>query len=241
VIATFLLLSAAAASHPETVGGFAYRTIVSHRVKRVKSAPDGYAPTWKEHLETLTSPRDAGFSQLMKREMSRSLREFYSDDDCTSFASCTTAGDVEIDEELIAASRDVVSVSIGTGFYRAGMAHPQYMSSRSLIWSRRLGRLMKQEDVFARAPDRALRRLAQKKFDNRENMTNPDDPDGIPLEWTHASIGPQGINWSYEPYELGGYLSAGNAMLSWAALKPYLRRSLPFTISAIKLPRPNSR
>ena len=76
----------------------------------MKSAPEGYAPTWKEHLERLAAnaPRDAGFSQLMKREMSRSLREFYSDDDCASFATCMIAGNVEIGEELTAASPDLV-------------------------------------------------------------------------------------------------------------------------------------
>ena len=65
-------------------------------------------------------------------------------------------------------------------------------------------------------------------------MTNPDDPNGIPLDWNHARIGPHGITWSFEPYELGGYVSAGDATVSWSALKPYLRRQLPFAIDKIR-------
>lgn len=93
---------------------------------------------------------------------------------------------------------------------------------------------MTEADVFVRAPDRALRRLAQAHFDNREQLTNPDDPDGLPLSWNEASIGQEGITWSFSPYELGGYLSGGNATIPWTALKPYLRVNLPFSIKAIR-------
>jgi hypothetical protein len=243
VIATLLLVAAAPAARAETVGGFAYRVMISDRKKHVKSAPDGYAPTWKEHVETVVAGarRDAAFSELMKREVSRSRREFYSDEGCTSFESCADAGSVDIVEELAAASPDLVSVNIGTGFYRAGMPHPQYMSSRSFVWSRRFSRQLEERDIFARPPDRALRSLAQKRFDNRENMTNPNDPAGIPLDWTHASVGPHGITWSFEPYELGGYVAAGATTVSWAELKPYLRRPLPFTIRTLRAVSSSSR
>ena len=63
--------------------------------------------------------------------------------------------------------------------------------------------------------------------------------DGIPLSWDHASIGPAGITWSFGPYELGGYVSAGDATVSWADLKRYLRRDLPFAIRSIR-PRPDN-
>jgi hypothetical protein len=116
------------------------------------------------------------------------------------------------------------------------MPHGISEDARNYIWSRPLQRLLKQSDVFARPPDRALRRIAQQRFDNREGMTNPDAADGIPLDWDHvSSIGPVGITWSFRPYELGGYPSAGAATVSWAALKPYLRHSLPFTISTLKV------
>ena len=200
----------------------------------MKSAPPGYERSFKEHIEVVvgTNARDKAFSLLMRQEASKSLGEFYANGDCSSFSRCESAGSV-----------DVVSADIGTGFYMAGMAHPNYMGARTFVWSRRLNRLLRQADVFAVAPDRALRRLALSKFDNRENMTNPDDPDGIRLHWDHASIGPDGITWSFEPYELGGYLSAGSATISWSALKPYLRRRLPFAIAEIRsaVPQASSR
>ena len=180
-----------------------------------------------------TSVRDAAFSRLMRREAAKSLREYYGGEvapDCTAFDRCETAGRVQVVEDVTSASPDVISANIGTGFYNAGMAHPNSLGARSFIWSRRLNRLLNQSDVFAIPPDNALRRLAQSNFDNREDMQNPDDPKGIPLEWDHASLGPEGITWSFEPYELGGYLSAGSATISWSALKPYLRRKLPFVI-----------
>jgi hypothetical protein len=164
----------------------------------------------------------------MRREALRSQRDYYGDDqgeDCSSFETCEHAGSVEVSEDVTSASADIVSVNVGTSFY---------VAVRSFIWSRRLHRLLTQTDLFAVPPDRALRRLAQSNFDNRDNLQNPDDPNGIPLDWDHASIGPDGITWSFEPYELGGYLSAGEATVSWSALRPYLRRKLPFAIAAIR-------
>ena len=121
------------------------------------------------------------------------------------------------------------------------MPHPHSAGTNSYIWSRRLHRLLRQTDIFAVKPDRRLRRLAQSRFDNREQMTK-DDPDGIPLDWRSASIGPNGIIWLYDSYELGGYLSAGTATISWSELRPYLRRKLPFSIKSVRLaPRRSER
>ena len=246
----FLFVSLLAAAPAATngsgrVGGFSYRLAITNRTKAVKSAPPGYQRTWKEHIQVIvgTNARDKAFSLLMRQEASKSLGEFYANGDCSSFSRCESAGSVDVVEDVTAASPNLVSADIGTVFYMAGMAHPNSMGARTFVWSRRLNRLLRQSDVFAVAPNRALRRLALSKFDNRENMTNPDDPDGIRLHWDHASIGPDGITWSFEPYELGGYLSAGSATISWSALKPYLRRRLPFAIAEIRsaVPQASSR
>ena len=228
-----------------TVGGFSYKTVSSDRTKRVKTAPPGYARTWKEQVAVIvpTQARDARFARFMREEALRLQRSYYRDAEsgaCPSFKACEIAGFVEFSEDVIAASPDLVSVSVGTVFYQAGMAHPNAQSVRNYLWSRRMGRLLKQSDVFAVPPDRKLRRLAQAKFDNQEGLQNPEGRDGIPLPWDHVSIGPAGITWSFGPYELGGYLSAGDATVSWADLKPYLRRNPPFAIKSIRLHPGNS-
>jgi len=234
VLAVFLVIAT-------TLGGFSYHVVaLSDRTKSVKTAPPGYAPTWKEHVETIvaTDPKDADFSRFMRGQAIRLQRDYYgggSAGEAGSFEKNTDAGWVEVSETILSASPDVVSVSIGTGFYQAGMAHPNVQGSRTYIWSRRLHRLLTQADVFEVPPDRALRRIAQARFDNQENLFPADAPDGIPLDWDHASIGRDGITWSFGPYELGGYLSAGDATLTWSDLKPYLRRKLPFVASTIRI------
>jgi hypothetical protein len=230
-----------------TVGGFSYKVAaLSDRTRSVKTAPSGYSATWKEHVETIvaTHPKDADFSRFMRRQAIRLQRDYYqgdSADQCSSFEKCEDAGSVEVSETIISASPDVVSVSVCTNFYIAGMAHPNVESVRIFIWSRRLHRMLTQSDVFAVPPDRTLRRIAQSKFDNRDNLLNADAPDGIPLDWDHASIGPDGITWSFGPYELGGYLSAGDATVSWSVLRPYLRRKLPFVVPTIRTNRSQAR
>ena len=195
--------------------------------------------TWKEHVRVIVPrlARDARFAKFMRDQAMRLKRDYYrgtAGEACSSFKTCETAGFVEVGEDVIAASTDLISVNLGTAFYQGSMAHPNVEGVRNYVWSRRLGRLLKQDDVFAVAPDRKLRRIAQSRFDNQEGLQNPKDADGIPLSWDHASIGPTGITWSFRPYELGGYLSAGDATVSWADLKPYLRRSLPFAIRSIR-------
>lgn len=237
MVAALLLLIAGASGTTHVLGGFSYRTVISDRTKPAKSAPVGYAATWKEHVEKIVAadPKDADFSRLMRGEVLRAERGFnYEGDACKSFETCQAAGSLDIEEELLAASPDLVSVRIYIGFYEAGMPHPGSAGVRSYIWSRRLHRLLGEGDVFAVRPDRALRRLAQSNFDNRANMTNPDSGDGIPLEWNRANIGLDRITWFFDSYELGGYPSAGTATVKWSALKPYLRRNLPFKVDAIR-------
>jgi hypothetical protein len=231
MLATLLSMAA-------TVGGFSYEiATVCQRTKQVPSAPPGYAATWTESVEAIEAadPQDGDFSRFMRKQAMRLRQDYYGHfGEQRSFETLDQAGSMDVTEDVTAASPDLVSVSIGTAYYEAGMAHPDSEGGRTLIWSRRLHRLLTQDDVFAIPPDRALRRVALALFDNRDNLQNPDNPDGIPLAWDHASIGPDGITWSFGPYELGGYLSAGSAMVGWPALKPYLRHDLPFAIGAIE-------
>lgn len=228
-----------------TVGGFSYHVVtLFDRSKPVKTAPEDHAALWKERVEAIVarSPRDADFTRFMRQQALRLQRAYYGEDgdEQTTFSSYEFAGSLEVGEAVVAASPDIVSVSTGAGYYQAGMAHPDQQGSRTAIWSRRLHRPLTQADVFARPPDRALRRLALAKFDNPEGLQNSHDPDGIPLSWGHASLWPDGITWTFGPYELGGYLAGGSATIGWRALKPYLRNHLPFAIGAIRKAPPEA-
>jgi hypothetical protein len=222
-----------------TIGGFSYKVALSERAKPVASAPPGYPATWKEHVEVIsgTDPRDAAFFRFMRRQ-AKELREDYYRGDVAdghgSFETYDNAGWLDVSERVIAASPDLVSVATEETSYGAGRPHPDHEDGNYFIWSRRLHRLLKQDDVLGVPPDRALRRLALSRYDNREGLEKPDDPDGIPLAWDHATIGPAGIIWSFGPYELGGYLAGGHATIPWSALRPYLRRHRPFVIEAIR-------
>jgi hypothetical protein len=184
--------------------------------------------------DDLERDRGIGGEELREHRLDHHLRGRADAPD--SFETHDIAGGLDVSESVIAASPDIVSVVTEASTYEAGTPHPQSNADkgRCFIWSRRLHRPLAENDVFAVPPDRALRRLALSRFGNRDALQDPDDSDGLPLSWDHASIGPAGIAWSFGPYELGGYLSGGSAMIPWSALKPYLRRDLPFAIGAIR-------
>lgn len=224
-----------------TIAGFSYEKVVlSDRAKAVSSAPEGERAIWKEHIETLvaTDRRDAAFSRYVREQALALAQDYYGGETGEakgSFETNEVAGSLDVSEEVVAASPDIVSVRGGLGYFEAGMAHPNSDFELNLVWSRKLGRPLRQADVFARPPDRALRRRALMAFSNRAGISDP-LPDGLPLDWARATIGPDGITWLFGPYELGGYLSGGDATLGWAVLKPYLRRGLPFAPAAIRAP-----
>ncbi|MFD1104168.1 hypothetical protein [Sphingobium olei] len=181
-----------------------------------------------------SKPEDKEFSAFMRQKAEELRQGFYRGDNPSSFERWDEAGSVDVIEHVIAASPDVVSVLVEASFYYAGAAHPGVGNSQNVIWSRRLHRPLSEEDVFAIAPDRTLRRIALAQFDNRDGLTSPDDLEGIPLSWERTSIGSKGITWSFDPYELGGYLSGGSTTISWSALQPYLRSDLPFSRDTIR-------
>jgi len=219
-----------------TVGGFSYQTTpIFHRTKRVPSAPDGYKPFWKEEVDTITakSPKDAAFSRYLRARIIALQRSYYAEGG-QSFRTHDWAGEIKVGATLIAASPDIVSVELGSDSYLAGTPHPNTDLDPNIIWSRRLQRPLKQSDVFAVAPDRTLRRLAVSRYSNRDALDQQKLKEGIPLNWSRATIGSKGITWSFGSYYLGGYGSGGKTTLSWSDLKPYLKRNLPFDKSTIR-------
>ncbi len=220
-----------------TIGGFAFESSVCERTKSVSSAPPGYAATWTESITAIgpTDASDADLSRLMRDHADRLRQQYYEQfsHEHASFETHDHAGSLDFAETVIAASPDIISVRVGARVYEAGASHSDSLGTLNLTWSRGLHRLLTEADVFAVPPDRALRLLALEAFDNPQGLQNPDDPDGVPLPWHRASIGPKGITWLFESYELGGYASGGTATIGWSALQPYLRSDLPFVIDEI--------
>lgn len=137
------------------VGEFSYKTVtLFERTKRVSSAPLGYPATWQEHVETIvsTSPSDREFNAFVKRQAIELQRGYHQDDAASpvAFENYDVAGSLDVDATLIAASPEIISFTIGSGFYRAGMAHPNSDGDRAFTWSRKLNRVLIEQDVFAR-------------------------------------------------------------------------------------------
>ncbi|MEY2926285.1 MAG: hypothetical protein RL367_762 [Pseudomonadota bacterium] len=221
-----------------TVAGFSYNVLtLSDRTKHVQMS-DSHQ-TWKEHVTAIEAAhsRDATFSRYMRQQAIRLRNEHYGGgvlDERKSFATSNDGGWLDISETVTAASPDIISVRIEADSYEAGAPHPVVESQASINWSRLMQRPLEQSDVFEVPPDLALQRIALAHFSNRDSVASDGKSSGLPLDWHSASIGPNGITWFFGPDELGGYLSGGEAEVSWSALTPYLRHKLPFAVAAIR-------
>ncbi len=152
---------------------------------------------WEEKVTAIrsTDPADTAFNRVMHDLALETARASFGDDGGKPVRE-TSADALETDEGLIAASPDLISVSIGASAMWQGGAHPQPQGGRQYIWSRRLKRQLHQDDVLAVSPDLALRLLAFKLFDNQDGLDGLDAAKGLPLDWDDATIGPDGITWS---------------------------------------------
>lgn len=147
--------------------------------------------------------------------------------------------DVDARMELVSASPDVIVVQMGVSTYWKGRPHPQWQRE-ARIWSLPLGRRLAPSDFLdADKPwDRALTAVAQ------ANLKSTVDPPNNTFLGKIASIDnidhwrltPAGIEIVFDPYELGGYLSAAKSLLPWSEVRPYLRRDAPFDPASLREP-----
>jgi hypothetical protein len=106
-------------------------------------------------------------------------------------------------------------------------------------WSLRLGRMIKASDLFAN-PARAAQAMARMEMRIFKRKATKDDP----VETTEAqivkftgsskywSLGEKGIRFGSD--DPSDYFSRNSDYLSWAALKPYLRKDIPIDLVTLK-------
>lgn len=55
-----------------------------------------------------------------------------------------------------------------------------------------------------------------------------------------ATITGTGMDFRFDPYDLGGYVCAGSAAMRWSELKPFIRPEVFAGLATIETPRPVS-
>ena len=144
------------------------------------------------------------------------------------------AGDVSVESTVTSASADLISATVGVSSYGAGAAHPNY-ESETVAWSFRLGRPLKAADLFADPHSPGLRRLVTAHY-GAGGYTTHDGCDAPDVAKSKFTIDRAAIVFQFDPYELGGYPCGGESKMTWADLKPFLRR-LPFDPARLEATR----
>jgi hypothetical protein len=109
--------------------------------------------------------------------------------------------------------------------YRGG---PHGIQTVSPIVFSRDGRVVTEEDLFAEGWRGPVSELLQKAVLSSMETEDPELAGLVEAELIgpngNFSVGPDGIEWIFQPYEVGPYaLGIVSATLSWKQLKPYLK------------------
>jgi hypothetical protein len=137
---------------------------------------------------------------------------------------------VDLTIRVTAAAPGAIVANIDAATDSDGMAHPE-SSAATFTWLLAAGRQLKLGDLFdpSKPWATALAPVAQSHL---KSLTEPPQTQFDTIKTIDGSgswrILPDGLHIDYDPYVLGGYLSAATTTLSWAELKPYLRGDLPF-------------
>lgn len=183
-------------------------------------------------LVQLDTPRDTGErawnAQVRRRVASWLASEPY------RHAGDAGAGDVEASVTIAAASPELISATVGVSSHGAGAAHPNY-ASETLAWSFRLGRALTATDLFTDPRATALQRLVTVHIETggSPGLNGCDRPMVTKSKFT---LDREGARFRYDPYELGGYPCGGTSKVSWAELRPFLKRPLPFDPARLAAP-----
>lgn len=139
------------------------------------------------------------------------------------FAHARCGASVNIEQIVVAASRELIAVRLDVDRY-AGGSHGAW-STRKVNWSVRLGRALTPADIFSDPHDRKLVGLLNRNFDGAGDGC-PERP--LDIDLARGVVVAEGIRFDYDAYELGPYTCHGQSRLTWHELKPFLRASLPF-------------
>ncbi len=138
--------------------------------------------------------------------------------------------DVYVTQALVSASPDLIVSTLSGSTYWAGAAHPREWDSTATSWSLTRGRALTASDILdlGKMSAKVLTAMAQERLKGLAVSDPPEaelrDTENV-RRWQPM---PDGLHIVYIQYELGGYLSAADATVPWAKLKPYLRKDLPF-------------
>lgn len=110
--------------------------------------------------------------------------------------------------------------------FRGGAHGVQTVSQ--LVFDKKTGEVVSQEDIFADGYAQPVALLIQEAIKADMEAEDPDLLQLVEMESAvpngNFSVGSSGIQWIFQPYEVGPYaLGIVTALVPWEELKPYLR------------------
>ncbi len=222
-----------------TFGGRRFFTISTYhaRIVQIDKGDGTHAPfavTEEVDIVQIDAPRsdaEVRWNAEARRQADAAQKEVYKFTDDSSVYNFKTNEDrrVWVTMSLVSASPDLISTVMEEDTYRFESAHPQECANSATTWSLRLGRPLSATDVFD--PTTPWKKDVQLKVEAHLKATNPPLGSAKPYDVDRVErwqLRADGLDVVYRSYELGGYLSAADALIPWSELKPYLRRDLPF-------------
>jgi uncharacterized protein YecT (DUF1311 family) len=217
--------------------GHVFLTLVTHRAKIVAEGNANQAPrvTEARTLVQIDAPRNA--AEVRWNANMRDWLDSPHDNIAGSvdFEELSDPADAVISETLAGASTDTVSVLMESWAYEGG-AHGNG-ESETQNWSLRLGREIRNTDLFRDVKDRVLARIVDQRYQSF-NLGQHTGCTAPVIKDSKATITGAGLDFYFDPYELGGYVCGGMAAMRWSELKPFLRPEVFAELSMIETPRP---
>jgi hypothetical protein len=222
-----------------SIGG---RVFLTTRHDRVRAArPDDPTAMPDAVHEERTTPQIDGAKSKAERDWNAAMAawaiEGMKDNDLESgdYRFERDERDAAADVEVVSASPDLIVASLGISSYAKGAAHPQSWT-QSRLWSLKLGRALKAEDIFRSdrpwKSDLVARIQAHLKGYNDKGPTKLKVGEFPPIDkWLPTKAG---MLFVFDPYALGAYVDVGESLVPWSELKPDLRSDLPFDPAQIE-------
>ncbi len=221
------------------LGGHTFLSTVTYRVHAYKVAGETLPSAAAQQILTLTqidAPTDADLRWNVEAR-NRFDGAFSSAVGPNDGQVPPDTSDADISLRVTAAAPGLIVSEVSAATYSDGMAHSE-QSNETFTWLLGAGKDLKLADLFdpSKPWATALATVAQSHL---KSLTSPPETQFDTIK-TIDGMGswrlmPEGLRIDYDPYVLGGYLSAATTTLSWAELKPWLRKDLPFDPAQIEV------
>lgn len=162
------------------------------------------------------------FNAAMRHEAKQSASVLIGSGGKDPFADPDLQGSSAAHQWLVASSDEIASVYVGADAFTGG-AHPYYRGTAT-IWSFRLNRFLRNEDVFRRANDPRLVDLVRARLRDGERKL----PKECLTYMTSVPLNGFTIDRHGMTFWFDSRLCESSAALSWAELKPFLKTNMPF-------------